>query len=277
MFTESMDSCGSVALHCASLPPGPPPLLMLHGVMRCWNDFVTLATGLSLRWQIHALDFRGHGKSDRADRYLVLDYAADVVAYLKKAVETPVVLYGHSLGALVAAAVASNFPEGVRGVVLEDPPGPLFLREMHQTPYGKLFEAMRAFAGDPRPLGDLAKALGEIPVGDMKLSDLRDATALRFSASCLRQLDPNVLTPLIEGRWLEGYDVPEVFGKIRCPVLLLRADDAVGGMLPAGEARQLTSYLNEGVMVEIPNVGHLLHLLAPETVLRLTSGFLESL
>ena len=32
-------------------------------------------------------------------------------------------------------------------------------------------------------------------------------------------------------RWLEGYDQQRVFQSIRCPVLLLQADAAAGGML----------------------------------------------
>ena len=106
---------------------------------------------------------------------------------------------------------------------------------------------------------------------------LRDPTSLRFTARCLRDLDPEVLTSLLESRWLDGYDVPVIFGAIRCPVLLLRADDGCGGMLPATEANRLTAHLDDCMRIDLPGVGHLLHWLATETVVRLTVGFLESL
>ena len=66
---------------------------------------------------------RGHGKSDRApdDQYHNIDYARDVIAFLKHIGE-PVVLIGHSLGAMTAIIVASQYPEGVRALVLLDPP-----------------------------------------------------------------------------------------------------------------------------------------------------------
>ena len=50
------------------------------------------------------------------------DYAADALAFVE-ALPSPATLYGHSLGALVAASVAAALPGRVAGVVLEDPPG----------------------------------------------------------------------------------------------------------------------------------------------------------
>ena len=228
MFTERVVSCGEVSLNLATSSSAGQPLLLLHGVTRRWQDFLTFVTPLTLRWQVQALDFRGHGRSDRVSgRYRVIDHARDVVAYLRSQPGEPTVIYGHSLGALVAAAVAAELPEAVRAVVLEDPPSPALLRNLEATPYHPLYTEMRALASSGRTVGEIAHGLAELRVPDngrsMRLGDLRDAISLRFSARCLLDLDADVLTPVLEGQWLEGCDVESIFRAVTCPVLLLRA------------------------------------------------------
>ena len=282
MFSERL-LAGEVPLNVAIGPPAGPPLLLLHGVSRRWQDFAPLLPTLACRWQVHALDFRGHGRSGRAPgRYLVADHARDAAALLRSEVTEPAVVYGHSLGGLAALAVAAELPERVRAVVLEDPPGPGFILGIQQTSYYAMFCGMRALAGPGRDVTAVARALADLRlpwpgVGTVRLGDLRDATSLRFSARCLQDLDPEVLTPLVEGRWLDGYDPEAICPAVRCPVLLLRADEARGGMLPRDDAVRLTALLPDGTLIDRPGAGHLLHWLETETVLRLVVGFLESL
>src|SRR5258708_4217712 len=102
MLHERSFSCGDFTLNGASGPSAGPPLVFLHGVTRCWQDFLTLMPALSGRWTCHAVDFRGHGRSDRSSSYLVADHLRDLLAFLRMQMSEPVVLYGHSLGALVA-------------------------------------------------------------------------------------------------------------------------------------------------------------------------------
>jgi pimeloyl-ACP methyl ester carboxylesterase len=282
VFTEEVIPCGEIALNCATGPAAGPPLLLLHGVTRRWQDFVSFLPALTLRWQVHGLDFRGHGLSGRAEgRYHVIDYARDVSAFLRFRRHAPVVIYGHSLGALVAVAVAAQSPECVRALVLEDPPAPSLLGDIRATPFHSMFRGMRSLAGRGHSVAEIARALAELRVstasGDVKLAELRDPTSLRFSAHCLREMDPEVLTPLLDGRWLDGYDTDAVFESITCPVLLLRADPDRGGMLHRGEAEGLARSMTDCTLMDLPGVGHLLHWMATETVLRLTVGFLESL
>src|SRR5262245_19727695 len=79
-----------------------PSIVMFHGVLRAWNCFLPLGAHLFPTYDVTSLDQRGHGTSDRADRYLVADYADDAVEWVERAIARPVVLYGHSLGAMVA-------------------------------------------------------------------------------------------------------------------------------------------------------------------------------
>ena len=269
-------------LRIATGPDAGPPLLLLHGVCRRWQDFLSLVPALTTRWQVHGLDFRGHGGSDwRTGQYRVADYIEDAVAVLHL-LPDPAVIYGHSLGALVAAAAAAAEPDRVRAVVLEDPPSADLLRNIRQTPFHAQFTGMRSLAGRDHAVAQTAKDLAEIqlPVAEgktVRLGDLRDPAALRFVARCLEQLDPEVLTPVIEGHWLDGFDLEAVLRGVRCPAMLLRADEGLGGMLGRAEAATWAGWMTDCVLMDFPGIGHLVHAVAPEAVVRVLLPFLESI
>jgi pimeloyl-ACP methyl ester carboxylesterase len=282
MFSEErIDTL--VPLNCAIGPPNGPRLLMLHGITRRWQDFVTLLPVLAMRWQVHALDFRGHGKSERRPgEYHVIDYVHDVGGFLTSRSPEPVVLYGHSLGALVAAAVAAQWPAAIRAVILEDPPSEAFVRNLHSSPFYAMFSGLRRLAAAGHSIDETTHELAELrlpgPNGNtlMRLGDLRDPTSLRFTARSLQDLDPTTLDVLLDGDWLAGYDYRSIFRAVRCPALLLRADENFGGMLPRSDADELAKLIASCCLVDFPRTGHLLHWMATETISRLVMGFLEA-
>jgi pimeloyl-ACP methyl ester carboxylesterase len=280
MFTEKSVDCDGIMLNLASGPAAGPRLLFLHGVTRRWQTAVPLLPALASRWQVLALDHRGHGRSARAARYRVVDYVRDVVAFLN-ITKGEILLYGHSLGALTAAAAAAMAPEKVKAIVLEDPPAPGLLAHFKGTPYHVIFQAMRGLACKELSTADIANKLAAVqlpgPNGPVRMGDQRDMPSLLFTARCLRDLDPQVLTPLVEGGWLDEFDPAANWRKIACPVLLLRADDRCGGMLPRREAEWMADLIPHCTLVDLPGVAHLAHWLATETVTRFVLAFLESI
>ena len=79
-------------------------------------------SALNPEWHVFACDLRGHGRSGHvADRYLMADYIADTVAFVRGVLTEPAVLIGSSLGGLIALGVGAAVPELVRAVVLLDP------------------------------------------------------------------------------------------------------------------------------------------------------------
>jgi pimeloyl-ACP methyl ester carboxylesterase len=281
VFTEERIPVGGLRLNVASGPHNGPPLWLVHGLIRRWQDFSPVIPGLAPRWSVRGIDQRGHGRSERAGSYLVPDYVGDTVSLLGH--ETaPAVLVGHSLGALVALGAAARAPAAVRAVVMLDPPGPGFLARVGETPYAATWAGMLVLAGHPRPVSEIARDLAAVrvpaPTGEtVRLGDLRDAAALRFVAGCVRDLDPPALTPAIEGGWLGDYDLLETARQVRCPVLLVVADPKFGGMLPPADADPLTAAIPDVTRVDLPGVSHLPHTQDPSTTLRLLHAFLDSL
>jgi pimeloyl-ACP methyl ester carboxylesterase len=282
MFLTTKHDVGRLSLNAASGPDNGPALILLHGVLRGWRDFAPLWPALVPRWRVMAIDHRGHGGSGRAQgRYHVRDYAEDSVAFVRNHVPPgQVVLCGHSLGALCAVKIAAERPDLVRAVILEDPPAASFLDNVQATPWHHLWTQMRPLAGRKDSVGVLARELAQIritPGGEKRLGDVRDMTSLRFSARCLQDLDPGVFDPLLAGEWLKGFDYDGHFSGVKCPALLLRGEEPLGGMLSRGESNRLAALMADADSVDVAGAGHLIHWQSTETTVRLILGFLESI
>lgn len=267
-------------------PSGGPPILCLHGVTRIWRDWLPFISGLSNRWTPYCLDFRGHGSSSpQPGRYRVVDYVHDALTVLDSVLKGPVILLGHSLGAMVSLAVAAQRPERVTALVLEDPPFETMGKRIADTPLLSQFQGMRGLLRESADatITLIARRLADLHVTNpltgetVRLGDRRDAASLRFHASCLKQLDPETLVPIIEGRWLEKYDWRALASRVACPVLLLQADIGAGGMLTDQDAGDLMNILSDATLVRFPGTGHQIHGVATGAALRATSAFLESL
>lgn len=255
-----------------------PALLLLHGVTRCGADWEPLLPAFAEDCTVISLDQRGHGESPRADGYLVTDYIADAVRFVRQEASEPLVVFGHSLGAMVAAAVAAELPERVRAIVLEDPPFHTMGNRIAGTPWLAQFTGMREVARSGGRIEEMTAALAEIGLptsrgGFKRLGDLRDRASLAWSAQCLKRLDPEVLTPVIEGRWLNGFDFPAALSHIRCPALLLQADPAAGGALTDADADTVRKGIAACHFVCFPGCSHQLHRDHPAEVQRAVEAF----
>ena len=186
MNERMFGTSAGVGLHLASAREGGPPVLLLHGVTRRWQDWLTVLPGLAPRWQAFALDLRGHGKSDRTPgAYRIADYVPDVVDFLRRGLDEPAIVIGHSLGANVAAAAAAEAPERVRALVLEDPPLEMAGPRIAETGLLELFPHFLRHAGSDRPVDEIAAELAEARVRSwghavpVRLGDVRDLVSLR--------------------------------------------------------------------------------------------------
>lgn len=280
---ETQTTINGIKLNFAWLNNGKPPLVMLHGVTRRWPTFIPVIQALSSRWDVHAMDFRGHGQSGRADAYQVIDYVNDVVNFIRHQFTSQVVIYGHSLGAMVAAAAAAQLTGKVRAVVMEDPPMQTMGERISKNILHSFFAGLSDFAGDTRSVPTIAADLAEVSLHDpennhtLRLGDIRDSVQLRFTAASLKRVDPQVFLSILAGQWLNGYDAENIFRSMPCPALLMQADMKSGGMLPDHDAAELKRWAADMTHVKLDGIGHVIHVSATQQLVNLVSSFLESL
>jgi pimeloyl-ACP methyl ester carboxylesterase len=90
-------------------------------------------------------------------------------------------------------------------------------------------------------------------------------------------MDPEVLTPIIAGRWLEGFDHRRIMASIRCPTLLVQADEKNGGALTNDDVEMARQLIEDCVIVKLGGVGHQIHWNAAERLVAPALAFVESL
>ncbi len=286
MFHEQVFELQGKAINGVVGPNNGPALLMLHGVTRRWQTFLPLLPALSTRFEVFVIDYLGHGNSDRTNRgYRVADYVETLTELLSHppfSTHKKIFLYGHSLGAMLAATMAGRFASKVQAVVLEDPPFQTMGRRIETTPLLSYFKGLSQFAGSTEPITQLAKRIADMRVIDpttqqaTRLGDTRDAASLLFTAKSLTQLDPRVFEPIVDGSWLDGFDVEAVLSAVQCPTLLLQADWLAGGMLTNEDAQRAVGLMSQASHIRMEGVGHLIHWLRTEQLLRYTQAFFES-
>lgn len=240
---QSFDA-GEVDLNYSERGSEGPPLLLLHGLAARWQAFGPLLPALAADWHLYILDLRGHGKSGRTPgHYRVPDIAADAVAFLQRQVGEPTVLYGHSLGGWVALWVAAQRPDLARAVIVGD-------------------SAIFPDNIDP----DLAVSyLADMPI------------ALRSLAQSLNQMDPDVMARFRAGQLTDGYDPEELLPRVTCPVLLLQAGPAQGGLMTDTDVNRALVLLPNARHVRFDDLGHGLHVQNAEEVLAALLPFLAEL
>lgn len=109
-------------------PDNGEPLLLIHGQMVSKEDYAGVLPELSRHFHVYAVDCPGHGKSSKAaDKYNIIAIRNDFISFIRDVIREKTVVSGHSSGALIAAAVASEYREGVSRLILED--GPFFSTE----------------------------------------------------------------------------------------------------------------------------------------------------
>jgi pimeloyl-ACP methyl ester carboxylesterase len=93
-----------------------PPVVFVHGLTEDREGWDPVIAHLKDGFRCVRLDLRGHGQSSDAEDYSALAMAEDVATLVAEAqiAQAPLVV-GHSLGAVVATAYATQAP--VRGVV----------------------------------------------------------------------------------------------------------------------------------------------------------------
>lgn len=116
-------SVNGLALHCTEWGPlHGRPLVMLHGIRGYGETFAGLAAALPPGWRAIAFDQRGRGDSawDPSWQYHTAAYVADLAGVVGQLGLDRFTLLGHSMGGINAIVYASQQPERVERLIIED-------------------------------------------------------------------------------------------------------------------------------------------------------------
>lgn len=244
-------------------PDDGPSVLFLHGISSCAETYDFLVPEFPDH-RIVRLDFRGHGRSDRApDAYRLRDYAGDAIAVLEQVLGDATPVVGHSLGGITAAHVAVARPDLVAAVLLEDPP--LYFGDpavYEATPFAVVFPLIRAaierWQAEGATAEEIAAQLADSPSmsgqGTMGEENWPDAVAA-FGIG-FHRLDTAVYDPVLDGSSLSQIDAG---APIPVPGVLLQPDRELGAAFFDEHAAALASTSPSIEVVRVPGVGHLIH------------------
>ena len=263
---------GSIDLHVAvDGDPAAPPILLLHGITSFGGTWDWLVPTLAARFRVLRLDFRGHGRSARAEGDYGLDgYADDAVAAIEQAAGQPCVVMGHSLGGATAAALVQRHPDLVVAAVMEDPPlgfrGPSVASSGDSVIEGNslldAFRVIRRSAPQLQASGIsvdvLAGVLAASPAATgPTFGELLHPDGVMSMAAALLSVDASVLDPVLAGTIGSFLDPDAPF---RAPSLIVCADpakpDAVADPALAARFADISPATE---FVVIDGAGHLMH------------------
>lgn len=240
------------------------PVMFFHGLAGYGGEWRMTADGLAER-RVIALDSRGHGRSERhPEDVSVAAHAADAAYTIEELDLGEVVAIGQSLGALTAIMLAATRPELVKAMVVVD-------ADPAAGSEGTVAEVEASLRGWPVPFPSVLAAAqyfggspGSAAAWANGLEKREDGWWPRF--------DFDVMTRTLKEAL--GRDYWDEWEQIRCPVLVLRAEN---GDVSEATAEEMTSRLATARTIEIPGAGHDLHLDSPKEWQAVLGGFLEAI
>lgn len=174
-----------------------PPVVLVHGGMDRGTSFGRMARQLA-DVAVTRYDRRGYGRSRVGDAPTMAEHVDDLIAVIG---EVPAVVFGHSVGGVVALVAAERRPDLIRAVAVYEPPVPWMpgwpvrsAPDPDEDPADRAERFMRSMVGDrvwerlPRSTRDARRAEGRALDADLASMGQTvpplDAAGLRLPVLC---------------------------------------------------------------------------------------------
>ena len=246
--------------------PSAPPILLLHGITSYSGTWDWLVPDLAEHFRVLSLDFRGHGKSDRAaEQYLSSGYISDAVTVLEQVAGQPAIVMGHSLGGATTAALAQRHPELLKAAIMEDPAlglggsgKPALEGNSLLTSFKLMRESVPRLQASGITVNRLVDILAATPsASGGTFADILHASGIEQMAESMLKVDASVLDPVLTSN-IEAFLNPAM--PLAVPSLIVCADPTKPDALASPELANAfadISPVTEVFVVE--GAGHLIH------------------
>lgn len=273
-----------------------PAVIMLHGMRDVALGLLPVATRLAEDYRVYLPDLRGHGASDKPGGYSLSQLVYDLHVVVSAVSESPVVLFGHSLGGHVVCRFAALYPERVRAAIVVEGLGPPEGRHAAEPALALEAEGTRLLQTlgaphRPRPLPDLAFAAGRLLANNPRLDPERARELARLGT---------VTSDAGELHWAFDPRVQSVFAgaetgtnerywsNVRAPTCVIAgalSAEYWRGAIPAGsswtgefapgELEARVALFADAELVLLEGAGHMVHFDQPEALADTTLAFLR--
>jgi len=263
------------AMAALELGPADRPVDIVFSHANGFNGrtYRSILQPLAADLRILLLDLRGHGASTLPTviegRQGWLEFRDDLLALLAALDQAPVVLAGHSMGGTTSLLAAAIQPQSVRALALFDPvvmpdppPGPAMLQD---SPL--VAGALRRRATFPS-----RQAAYEAYLGRGGFRSWSDAQIADYVAAGFAETESGEVSLTCTPEWeasnfrTHNYDPWTAFRESRCPIRILRAEEASTFRL---EGREAELAADGRIRVEtVPGTTHFLPMERPDLVRR---------
>lgn len=239
-----------VTLSYVESQPDGEPVLLIHGVTSRWQPFQSVLPVLTEKYHVYAMDLRGHGGSSHTPgEYSLSDYTRDVQQFIARQIQSPAIVYGHSLGALVAINLAAQQPQSIRSLILGDPPLYYWDTPINETHWHKAFIDLLDFMityHDP----------GKMDAWLAKNFPSMSAERRAERVNSLEKLDPDVVRAVISNELMRGISLTDLLPRVACPVMLLQGNHDLGSALREQDIEFAMTHFPAAKTLEMETVGH---------------------
>lgn len=234
---------------------GDPALLFLHGWCGDRSFFAPQFEHFARSDRVVSVDLPGHGKSPLPSKYEVWSFADEVAGLMRELDTGRSVVFGHSLGAMVALSLAWHEPDLVCGVVMIDPP-PLSI------------DVWKCFAEEliPSFRGRDGRA-GRRKFVDQMFLPTDDAHRRAQITETMMAMPNDVAIPMVQA--MARFDAMSVLRVLDVPVM------CISSATPANDAASLLDACPWITLGQTVGAGHFLQLEVPEQVNAMIERFLE--
>jgi 3-oxoadipate enol-lactonase len=224
------------------------PLVLLHGYPLDHTIWEPLVPFLESDFDLILPDLRGFGESDIvSEPFTMADFAADISGLLDQLVIPKAAIAGHSMGGYIALAFARAFPERLLGLGLVSSQA---LADSPEKKAGRHQEAEHI----------LTHGVGEVAEGMSVKLTARPALQIWLKELILRQRPEGLAGGLLA--MAKRLDSTLLLQGFNYPVSIIHGD--ADGLIPVERARSLKVAIPWAHLTEIPAVGHMPMMEAPQ-------------
>jgi esterase len=250
------------------------PLIILHGLLGCSDNWLTIAKSLSDNFEIFLPDQRNHGNSPHSDE---IDYnilANDLNEFINFHSISKPVIAGHSMGGKVVMKFSQTFHNNLQSMVIIDVAPKKYSFEKSET-----VEIRRIIDSMINLDFENVKSLKEAE--SFLSKEIIDVRVLNFILKNLKRNSENkyywkINIEAIRNKYLNFLESPfevNFSGKINTPSLFIRG--ANSRYILYEDIILIENVFTQSTFVTIPDSGHWLHIEQKELLLNTLKLFLQ--